>query len=295
MREKASRARAIAPGFLVAGPSLRDPNFARTVVLLVEHATQGSIGFVVNRLASVSFREVAESIGVSPEVELPVLVRSDPRTGWVLFDPTEATRRCSRTRSRTEHIAVTASKARGLSEPTTLPADADGRLRGLGRGAARHRAGVASGPDGPDLAIVFDCAIEQRDECCAQRASSGRIGRFQRPRVLIHSGVGGSGGRRRPGPRAADATEIRGAGACPQGWTARRGAALPPAPWGSTTRPKRAGTWKSPSSGGDQPAALPTVAAAVHHVEVELPRQLAGGVARASRRADSPTGLISTE
>lgn len=35
--------------FLIALPTLRDPNFVRTVVLLCEHNDEGSIGLIVNR------------------------------------------------------------------------------------------------------------------------------------------------------------------------------------------------------------------------------------------------------
>ena len=35
---------------LVAGPSLLDPNFARTVVLLLAHGEHGALGLVLNRL-----------------------------------------------------------------------------------------------------------------------------------------------------------------------------------------------------------------------------------------------------
>lgn len=34
---------------LVAAPSLRDPNFDRTVVLVIEHAEEGALGLVLNR------------------------------------------------------------------------------------------------------------------------------------------------------------------------------------------------------------------------------------------------------
>lgn len=41
---------AVGPGtFLIANPTLRDPNFLRTVVLLCEHNEQGSMGLIVNR------------------------------------------------------------------------------------------------------------------------------------------------------------------------------------------------------------------------------------------------------
>jgi putative transcriptional regulator len=42
-------ATSLAGSLLVAGPTLLDPNFVRTVVLLLEHGEQGSVGVVLNR------------------------------------------------------------------------------------------------------------------------------------------------------------------------------------------------------------------------------------------------------
>ena len=39
----------LAGRLLVAAPALRDPNFERTVVLVVEHAEEGALGVVLNR------------------------------------------------------------------------------------------------------------------------------------------------------------------------------------------------------------------------------------------------------
>lgn len=39
----------IAPGLLIAAPNMRDPNFARSVVLMAEHGEDGAIGFIVNK------------------------------------------------------------------------------------------------------------------------------------------------------------------------------------------------------------------------------------------------------
>ena len=39
----------LAPALLLSMPQLIDPNFARTVVLLCEHAREGAFGLVVNR------------------------------------------------------------------------------------------------------------------------------------------------------------------------------------------------------------------------------------------------------
>lgn len=46
---------------LVAAPSLGDPNFARTVVLIAEHGPEGAMGLVLNRPLGVS---VAEAVPI---------------------------------------------------------------------------------------------------------------------------------------------------------------------------------------------------------------------------------------
>ena len=47
---------------LVASPALVDPNFARTVVLMTEHNSDGAMGIVLNRPAD----ELAERVCVGP-------------------------------------------------------------------------------------------------------------------------------------------------------------------------------------------------------------------------------------
>ena len=80
---------------LVAMPQLQDPNFKRTVMLLVHHDEEGTFGLVLNRSAEVRVDSLFESL------ELPW--RGDPganvhwggpvatNTGWVLFDPEGST------------------------------------------------------------------------------------------------------------------------------------------------------------------------------------------------------------
>jgi putative transcriptional regulator len=48
--------------FLVATPSLADPNFHQTVLLMLEHSTQGAAGVVLNRLTGTPLSAVAEEI-----------------------------------------------------------------------------------------------------------------------------------------------------------------------------------------------------------------------------------------
>jgi putative transcriptional regulator len=44
--------------FLVASPSLRDPNFAKTVVLLTDYSNKGAIGLIINRATDVRLADV---------------------------------------------------------------------------------------------------------------------------------------------------------------------------------------------------------------------------------------------
>lgn len=81
------------PCFLVAAPSLRCPFFNHTVVLLVDHREDGSLGFVVNKPAEVGLGDLFDQIGVdrngSPPPDGPVMLGGPvaPETGWVVFDP----------------------------------------------------------------------------------------------------------------------------------------------------------------------------------------------------------------
>jgi putative transcriptional regulator len=51
--------------FIVASTKLADPNFFRTVVLIVRHNEEGAMGMVVNRPASLTVREVWEKVSQS--------------------------------------------------------------------------------------------------------------------------------------------------------------------------------------------------------------------------------------
>lgn len=47
---------------LVAAPTLVDPNFARTVVLITEHAEEGTMGIVLNRSAELAVADVVPEL-----------------------------------------------------------------------------------------------------------------------------------------------------------------------------------------------------------------------------------------
>lgn len=87
----------LAPGFLVASPSLRDPNFNGSLVLMARHDPEGSLGFVVNRAASVRSGDVLQAVdpamrAISRAVgrdQVPVLAGGpvQPERLWILWRP----------------------------------------------------------------------------------------------------------------------------------------------------------------------------------------------------------------
>jgi len=52
--------------FLVASPYLADPNFVRTVVLLVQHNKEGAFGLVLNRPSDNTIRHLWEQVHAPP-------------------------------------------------------------------------------------------------------------------------------------------------------------------------------------------------------------------------------------
>jgi putative transcriptional regulator len=52
--------------FLVASRYLRDPNFVRSVVLMIHHDWEGAMGVVINRPSEKTVREVWQIIGNDP-------------------------------------------------------------------------------------------------------------------------------------------------------------------------------------------------------------------------------------
>lgn len=83
--------KALAPGFLIAMPQLLDPNFKRSVVLMMEHTATGSMGLVLNRKAKMSLGDLAKN----QELEIarqragePIFVGGpvEPYRGFLLHD-----------------------------------------------------------------------------------------------------------------------------------------------------------------------------------------------------------------
>lgn len=84
---------AIAPGFLVAAPHMRDPHFERSVVLMIEHDDeQGSFGLVVNRAAEVDLSAVLGAMRVPLDAPVDIAAHPPileggpvcPELGWIV-------------------------------------------------------------------------------------------------------------------------------------------------------------------------------------------------------------------
>ncbi len=83
----------LANHFLIAMPSLQDPNFARTVTLICEHNEQGAMGIVINRPTDLIVRDVVKQLEIeetgAAALDLAVHVGGPVQSnrGFVIHEP----------------------------------------------------------------------------------------------------------------------------------------------------------------------------------------------------------------
>lgn len=53
--------------FLIAMPTLHDPNFARSVTYICEHSDQGAMGIVINRPLDLHLGDILEQLEIEPQ------------------------------------------------------------------------------------------------------------------------------------------------------------------------------------------------------------------------------------
>jgi putative transcriptional regulator len=58
--------KSLAGHFLIASPKLQDPNFVKSVVLLLEHNDDGAFGVILNRRVNKTIKEVWEEVHEPP-------------------------------------------------------------------------------------------------------------------------------------------------------------------------------------------------------------------------------------
>lgn len=80
--------------FLIAMPQLEDPNFHRTVALIVEHDENGTFGLVLNRSSDVLASTLCASLDVVWKGDPGAFIGwggpVEPHTGWLLLSDTKS-------------------------------------------------------------------------------------------------------------------------------------------------------------------------------------------------------------
>ena len=78
----------LAPGLLLSMPQLADPNFARAVVLMLEHNEEGSFGLIVNHESELPVSQLLGGIDATWTGDPDAVVWAGgpvmPGSGWVL-------------------------------------------------------------------------------------------------------------------------------------------------------------------------------------------------------------------
>lgn len=160
--------------FLIAMPTLADPNFQRTVTYICEHNQQGAMGIVINRPLNLTLGDVFEHMHIAsgiPGIGRQTVFMGGPvqtERGFVLHQPAG---RWDSTLRISEHLSLATSKdilediARG-----TGPAEIFVALGYAGWGAGQLEQEMAdnawlSGP--ADSQIIFQTPWQQRWEAAA--------------------------------------------------------------------------------------------------------------------------------
>jgi putative transcriptional regulator len=86
---KKKKKKSLAGHLLAASRELRDPNFFRTVILLIRHNDEGALGLVLNRPTNTTLREVWSQVDDSPCQHEGVLHMGGPVQGPLMALHTE--------------------------------------------------------------------------------------------------------------------------------------------------------------------------------------------------------------
>lgn len=154
-----------APGFLIAMPNLKDPNFDGSVVLMLEHNKDGAVGLVVNRPFDGDMEEVITRLGIDWNRRTPGQVRMGgpvhTRSGWIVHRPF---RTFADTQIITDEIAI--STSRDALEELVVEADTPFRLMlgyaGWGPGQLEREMTEGTWILAPaDSQLIFDATTDE--------------------------------------------------------------------------------------------------------------------------------------
>jgi putative transcriptional regulator len=160
--------------FLIAMPSLMDPNFHQTVTYICAHNEDGAMGLVINRpmdlrladiLDQLDIEATADTVGDEPVFEGGPVQRE---RGFVIHQPAgewDAVLRVSEEVAVATSRDILAAMARGEGPPRSLVALG---YAGWGAGQLEQEMADNAWLSGPaDLHILFDLPAEQRWEAAA--------------------------------------------------------------------------------------------------------------------------------
>ena len=161
--------------FLVAMPTLNDPNFQQSVVYVCEHNAASALGIVINRPSAVVlgdiFKQLAISAGDQSLAQLPVYQGGPVQTdrGFVIHEPAgdwESTLKLDSGLGVTSSRDVLAALARGAGPGKTLVALG---YAGWGAGQLETELAANSWLSTPaDKRIIFETPVEQRWQAAAR-------------------------------------------------------------------------------------------------------------------------------
>lgn len=71
---------------LVAPPTMQDPRFKKSVVILLHHDDDGSLGLCMNKPTSYCLDKISEQLGIFPQIQFPLFWGGpvSPGTIWML-------------------------------------------------------------------------------------------------------------------------------------------------------------------------------------------------------------------
>lgn len=161
--------------FLVAMPSLEDPNFRESVTFICEHSAQGALGIIINRPTNVVLGDILKQLDIVPGAEgaadTPVFSGGPvaPERGFVIHEPQgewESTLRIGGLIGVTTSRDVLAAIARGAGPQKSLVALG---YAGWGAGQLEDELKSNSWLSAPaDMRIVFEVPVEQRWQAAAR-------------------------------------------------------------------------------------------------------------------------------
>lgn len=161
--------------FLIAMPTLADPNFSRTVTLICEYSDKGAMGIVVNRSTELQLRDIFGQLDIDPSraanADMPIHFGGPVQNnrGFVLHQPLG---KWESTLAVTKHLGVSTSR-------DILTAIAEDRgpnkclvalgYAGWAAGQLEHEIVQNSWLSAPaDHTILFETPVEHRWAAAAQ-------------------------------------------------------------------------------------------------------------------------------